>query len=290
MNWHQTIIYIRNSPLFKELVEQAYLDENLKLNVERFGSSDEFQKTLAIIRTNHPGAKNILEVGAGNGFAAINFALQGYYVTVIEPDPSSTVGSGAIRQLVKEFDITDKVRVYETFGEDLKFKNETFDLVYMRQAMHHAHNLNKFILEAARVLKTGGYLFTARDHVIFNEHDMNWFLESHPLHKFYGGENAFKACEYRSAMVKAGLEIVNEFKYYDSVINYSPLSEQDKEDILELKRDELKNSLEEKFSFLSKIPFVFKLYELKNGVVKMQDYLNEREVPGRMYSYLARKI
>ena len=73
--------------------------------------------------------------------------------------------------------------------------------------MHHAQDLNKFIKESARVLKRGGHLFTIRDHVIFNESDKEWFFQNHPLHKFYGGENAYTAEEYRNAFQQAGLVI-----------------------------------------------------------------------------------
>jgi len=36
MNWHETIEYIRTCPEYKELVEKAYLEEDLPLNIERF--------------------------------------------------------------------------------------------------------------------------------------------------------------------------------------------------------------------------------------------------------------
>src|SRR5258708_18100860 len=90
--------------------------------------------------------------------------------------------------------------------------------------MHHAYYLNSFKKNLTRLIKPGGFLFTVRDHVIYNEQDKRWFLESHPLQKYYGGENAFTEMEYRLAMYQAGLEVVKVLKYYDSVINYFPIT------------------------------------------------------------------
>ncbi|PHQ58442.1 MAG: SAM-dependent methyltransferase, partial [Sulfurimonas sp.] len=97
------------------------------------------------------------------------------------------------------------LEIFESFAEDIKFDSNSFDVVYVRQAMHHANDLNKFIGECGRVVKNGGLLLTIRDHVIFDAKDKEWFLESHPLHKFYGGENAYKPEEYESAMENASM-------------------------------------------------------------------------------------
>ncbi len=111
-------------------------------------------------------------------------------VTAVEPDPSLTVGAGAVRKLKEHYELKN-LEDYENFAEDINFKSNYFDIVYIRQAMHHANNLNKFIKECVRVLKPNGLLLTIRDHVIYDEKDKNWFLEYHPLHKIYEGENAF---------------------------------------------------------------------------------------------------
>jgi len=288
MTWHETIEYIRKQPEYAGLVGQAYFDENLALNVERFGQSAEFQETIRLIKEFNPSAKTILEIGAGNGIAAINFALLKYQVTAVEPDDSSTVGAAAIDSLIGYYRL-DNVKVMQGFAEEIGFADGSFDVVYIRQAMHHAYDLKKFIGESARVVKKGGIVFTVRDHVIYNEVDKDWFLQMHPLHKYYGGENAFTADEYRAAMQGAGLEIVREFKYYDSVINYFPVTEKELEDLISAKQQYLKQQLRAKISVLAEIPAVFSLYKMKNGYDNRMKFLNEREIPGRLYSYIARK-
>jgi 2-polyprenyl-3-methyl-5-hydroxy-6-metoxy-1,4-benzoquinol methylase len=285
--WHETIEYIRTQPEYKELVEKAYFEENLSLNVERFRVSEEYQQTLALIKQYAPQAKTILDIGSGNGISAISFALDGYKVTASEPDPSNTVGAGAVRLLKESYKISD-LEVYEEFAENIQFPNGLFDIVYVRQAMHHAYNLPQFIKNLSGLIKPGGILFTVRDHVIYDAADKNWFLENHPLHKFYGGENAFTEAEYRGAIEDAGLTILARFKHYDSVVNYFPLTKGEFQEAKLRREEEIMGGLIGKIGFFGRWPFVQKLYKRRLG----QDAFNpfdETKVPGRMYSFIAVK-
>lgn len=284
MTWEETIIKVRKEDSFKKLVEQAYFDENLKLNVERFSTSEEYKETLKLIALHTPNAKSILDIGCGNGISTINFALQGYQVTAVEPDKSETVGAGAIKKLKATYKL-DNLDVFEAFAEDINFESNLFDVVYIRQAMHHANNLDKFVAECVRVLKPNGLLLTIRDHVIFNENDKQWFLKNHPLHKFYGGENAYKAETYRNAIKNAGAIIKKELKYFDSVINYFPLTDKEIKVLSDTEIKSQKKKLYNKIGMLSKIPFVWNLYVILIGY----NALNENKIPGRMYSYIAYK-
>jgi len=287
MNWEETIQYIRTIPEYSELVEKAYFDEDLMLNVKRFAKSEEFEKTLALIENYQPHAKKVLDIGCGNGISAINFALKGFEVTAVEPDPSETVGAGAIRKL-KTINKLDNIEIHEALAEDIQFEDAIFDVVYIRQAMHHAMDLNKFIKEAVRVLKPNGLLLTIRDHVIFNEKDKQWFLENHPLQKFYGGENAYTPKEYKNAFLLAGASIIEELKYYDSVINYFPVTTKEKEAMKQQYFHKHKLLLKNKLGILANLPFVFEMYKLAKEINHSKVY-DESKVPGRMYSYIAIK-
>ncbi len=287
--WEEIIIKIRKDPNYRELVEKAYFDENLGLNVKRFSESEEFQVTLQLIKqyAGKSQSLSLLDIGAGNGISSVAFSRLGYRVTAIEPDESMTIGSGAINVLKAEYDL-DNLTVISSFGESLPLSDESFDIVYIRQAMHHAANLPKFVLEAARALRKGGLLITIRDHVIYDQADKEWFLAEHPLHKFYGGENAFTELEYKGAMINAGLSIQQVIRHYDSVINYFPLSSNEYQTRLMTYERELRENLRSKIGPLSKIEPVFKLYkqisQSRNGML-----FDEKTIAGRMYTFIARK-
>jgi ubiquinone/menaquinone biosynthesis C-methylase UbiE len=289
MTWEETIQYIRTRPEYADLIKFAYFEEELALNVERFMRSEEYQETKKNISSfiHLASTTKLLDIGSGNGISAVAFAIDGLQVESVEPDPSATIGAGAINKLKQHYHLAN-LTVHQGFAEDLKFAAGSFDIVYTRQCMHHAHDLSLFLKECARVLKKGGLLITVRDHVIFDEQDKKWFLENHPLQKFYGGENAFTELEYKNAMEQAGLKIQQRLKHFESVINYFPLSESEKignETKNELFIDTL---IRKKLGPLSAVPLLKKMAQhYVKG--KLKSVYDERKVPGRMYTFLALK-
>ena len=123
MNWHETIEFIRGQSEYQDLVRDAYFDPVLENNIERFGKSPEFLETIQLIEENAPVARNLLDIGAGNGVSSINFALQGFKVTVVEPDSSDTVGANAIRKLINSYQLNN-VTVHEKFAEEINFPDD----------------------------------------------------------------------------------------------------------------------------------------------------------------------
>ncbi len=286
MTWEETIIEIRKKSEYDNLVINSYLLEDLVTNVNNYKNSDEFKFIIQIIKKNvETDIINLLDIGSGNGITAICFALVGYNVTCVEPDKSETVGCGAIEFLKNHFHLSN-LTIYNGFCEDINFASNTFDVSFARQCMHHAYDLNKFVQEMARVLNNGGLFLTVRDHVIFSEQDKVVFLDSHPLQKFYFGENAFLSEEYKNAIKNAGLILKQELKYYDSVINYFPNTEDKIKNLHTNKLEQIKNSIKSKFRFGHLI--IFYLYLIKNKINVKNTYA-ESKIPGRMYSYIAIK-
>lgn len=277
MTWEETIRYIRTQPEFQFLVEKAYFEEDLPINVVRYRQEAEYKETLNKIRKYAPNAKKILDIGSGNGITCVSFALEGYEVTTVEPDPSDTVGAGAIRKLKLHYGL-ENLTVHEAFAEEIKFNDEEFDIVFARQCMHHAYDLQKFVGEMSRVVKKGGMFFTVRDHVIFNENDKQWFLENHPLQKYYGGENAFTPEEYKNAIKKSNLEIIEELNFFDSEINFFPQTQEE----INRKKQLIIKSING-YRFLKFFPKIIR----KRVKKKLAEF--ETQIPGRMYSYIAIK-
>ena len=290
MTWEETIIEIRKNSAFSELVEKAYLDEDVLLNIERFRKSEEFNETLKQIRKIIPDFSNkkVLDLGAGNGIATLAFALEGMNVCAVEPYPSETVGYKAI-QKAEDYYKTGRIHISCNYGESLPHDTETFDIVYVRQAMHHAFDLKEFVKEAARVLKKKGLLVTVRDHVIYNEADKKWFLDSHPLHRFYGGENAFTYKQYHDAITGAGLVVKLFYRHYDNIINYFP----EPREVIDKRiaeRDQLALSI-----IKNKLPSFFSNFSLLKKILKKRlekkigPANDERKIPGRHISFFAIK-
>jgi 2-polyprenyl-3-methyl-5-hydroxy-6-metoxy-1,4-benzoquinol methylase len=287
MTWEETIKYIRTQPEYISLVDKAYFEEDLPLNIERFKHSEEYIETLNLLKKYRPDASKLLDVGSGNGISAVSFALDGYQVTATEPDPSNTIGAGAIRKLKSHYNLSN-LEIFEEFAEKINHGEDLFDVIYVRQAMHHAYDLDKFISNLASLLKKGALLITVRDHVIYNEEDKKWFLENHPLHNFYGGENAFTETQYREAFTKADLNIELMLKHYDSVINYFPLSIKEFENGAIEYEKAIKRKLIEKLGLLGRFPITELLYKKKIGFNKAT-YYNETKIPGRIYSFITIK-
>jgi SAM-dependent methyltransferase len=286
MTWEETIIQIRKNKEYHNLVTNSYLLEDLVANVNNYKNSDEFKYIIEIIKKNvYSNEINLLDVGSGNGITAICFALMGFSVTAVEPDKSLTVGCGAIEFLKQHYQLSN-LTIYSGFCEDINFASNVFNVSFARQCMHHAYDLNKFVQEMSRVLIKGGLFLTVRDHVVFSENDKRIFLESHPLQKFYFGENAFTRDEYKNAIFNAGLILKHELKYYDSVINFFPNTEVKVENLHKYRLEQIKESIKLKFKFGHLI--IYHLYLIKNRINKKDTY-SESKIPGRMYSYIAIK-
>jgi 2-polyprenyl-3-methyl-5-hydroxy-6-metoxy-1,4-benzoquinol methylase len=286
MTWEETIGYIRGQKEYQELVADAYLDADLMVNVERFSSSVEFNHTLALIGKYKTGNLNILDVGCGNGIASVSFANLGHTVVAIDPDPGVSVGTGAVEKLKTDLHLHN-LSILTTTAGDMQLPGEMFDVVYCRQAMHHAADLNLFVRNITRYLRQGGLLVTIRDHVIFDAKDKRKFLSEHPLHKFYQGENAYTRKEYITAMTMAGLAVKSELRFFDSPVNYFPISLPQLRARAQNEETAIRNKLKQKLGILAHLLPAYFFY--KTFVFDPEAMLDERFFPGRMYSYLAVK-
>lgn len=219
--WEQAIEILRRDPQHQQLVFDAYLTADVHENCRRFHEGKEFAETLALLRKFARDFRTVLDIPGGGGIATYAFAKSGYAVTAVEPDPSPSVGRAAIASALKVGELN--ARVVAAFGEKLPLDDATFDVVYVRQGLHHAHDLAAMLRELARVLKPKGLLLAAREHVVDNYgRSLRRFLDSQVDHQLYGGENAFTLADYRQAFAGPGLTTLLELGPYDSEINIYP--------------------------------------------------------------------
>lgn len=219
--WEQAIEILRKDPQHHDLVYDAYLTSDLSGNCRRFAASAEFAEVLELIKAHRPNARDVLDIPGGNGIATYAFARAGFDVVAVEPDASASVGRGAIETVLSADNL--RAKVVEAFGENLPFESRSFDVVFVRQGLHHAQDLKAMLGEYARVLRAGGLLLGCREHVVDNyESSLQEFLDTQVDHQLYGGEHAFTLSDYRAAFADAGLKIIREIGPYDSPINLHP--------------------------------------------------------------------
>ena len=217
LTWEAAVLWLKSQPEQDALVKACFYDDPLLAAANRFHLGTEW---LAVQKLIGLAGGKALDVGSGRGISAYALARDGWETVALEPDPSGVVGTGAIRKLAVEGDV--QIEVIETWGEELPFEDATFDLVLARQVLHHARDLPQLCREIGRVLKPGGKMIATREHVLSHRHDLDQFLDSHPLHSLYGGENAYLLDEYLGAIEGAGITLSKVFNPLESDINMYP--------------------------------------------------------------------
>lgn len=266
-SWEQAVEWLRHQPEEHDLVRFCYYDDPIIEAANRYHDSTEWGAVQSLIG-QAGNARSALDIGAGRGISSYALAKDGWSVTALEPDPSPVVGRGAIQELARAGGV--EINIVSEFGEALPFPDSSFDLVHCRQVLHHARDLNQLCAEIGRVLKKGGMLIATREHVISKAEDLPLFLQVHPLHKLYGGENAFTLEQYCEAIKRAGIGLQHVFNPMQSDINLFPSTQAS-----------VKAVWAEKFhiSLLRKLP---------DFVLGIKGHL--MTTPGRLYTFVGVKI
>jgi len=217
LTWEEAVLWLRQQPDQAGLVWDCFFDDPLSEAAERYCRSTEWQ---AVQKLLPPVTGKALDLGAGRGISSFALAREGWAVVAVEPDPSSIVGAEAIRRLAEEAGL--QIEVKQERGEVLPFPDETFDLVYCRQVLHHAQDLSGLCMEIGRVMKKNAVLIVTREHVISRKEDLQEFLSGHPLHRLYGGEHAYLLKEYVQAIRSAGINLIRILNTFESDINLFP--------------------------------------------------------------------
>jgi SAM-dependent methyltransferase len=275
ISWEEAVSWLKQQPNQAELVRACYYDDPIEKAAERYTESDEWREILGLLADKIPAS--VLDIGAGRGISSYAFVKSGCSVTALEPDPSPLVGAKAIKDLFLR--TSQPVTIIEERGENLPFPDNSFDVVYGRAVLHHAVDLKSFCGEAHRVLKPGGIFMMTREHVISRREDLKVFLDSHPLHSLYGGENAYLLAEYVAAIHDSGLRNLRVIGPFESAINYAPMTTKEYRQLI---------------GRMYSIPFGKSFFEWLAGWRVFFEWCSRRlstkcNDPGRLYSFWATK-
>lgn len=221
MNTEQAFRELQKTEEGEKIVYECYYEDDVVHACKRFNSSEEWEDVKRILNKYklRPGSM-ALDVGAGNGIGSYSLGKLGFQVISIEPDPSNFIGNKAIKNIVQKTSLP--ISILSGYGEFVPLGDAIFDIVYLRQVLHHAIDLQKFINEISRVLKPDGIFIASREHVVDNDSSLRIFLDRHPIHRLANNENAFSLVQYLSAIKAAGMQTISILGCWDSAINYYP--------------------------------------------------------------------
>src|SRR5258706_14839606 len=117
---------------------------------QRYPSSQQWERGQALLKlTRQLKAKSILEVGSGTG----------YWLNLLSQVTPSVFGMdfsfGMLQQSKMSYAF---LKLARGTARELPYQNESFDLVYCVDAIHHFVDHHAFIAEAFRLLKPAGAL------------------------------------------------------------------------------------------------------------------------------------
>ena len=107
------------------------------------------------------GSEVILDLGAGRGWAAKQFALKGCRVVAIDVVADEQVGLGRAWALMENAGTWFEAVIGDS--ENLPFFSETFDIVFCAAVLHHTSDLPGLLKSVCEVLKPGGVLIAVNE-------------------------------------------------------------------------------------------------------------------------------
>jgi ubiquinone/menaquinone biosynthesis C-methylase UbiE len=147
---------------------------------KKFGYDIE-QERAFIFKIAQPIAGKILEVGTGKGHFTIQLAKEGYRFTSI--DISAKEQNNA-KLNIKYLNLESLVDFKLENAKSLSFKDNSFDIVFSINAMHHLPNLTKVIDEMTRVLAPKGK-------IILSDFTQEGFKLIEKIHESEGRKHGF---------------------------------------------------------------------------------------------------
>lgn len=154
------------------------------------------------------GAETILDLGAGRGWAARQFAQRGCRVVALDIVPDENVGLGRAHALMAHAGVYFDRLIGD--GENLPFFPNSFDIVFCSATLHHTSNLPLLLQNVHKVLKPGGRLCAIHEPCLSIAEDEKRILTKYASHELKLGINETRPdlLDYWQAFQSAHLDIM----------------------------------------------------------------------------------
>ena len=146
-----------------------------------------------------------LDVATGGGHTALAFARAGATVTATDLTPEMLAAAAAFVGETFSREAGANVVFEAAPAEALPFGNEAFDLVTCRIAAHHFADPERFVGEAARVLRPGGLLLLV-DNVAPDDPELDRLMNATEQRRDSSHLRAYRVGEWTAMVTAAGLE------------------------------------------------------------------------------------
>lgn len=150
-----------------------------------------------------------LDVATGGGHTALKFSAHVKHVTA--SDLTARMLEKAKAFITEEKGVTN-VDFKQADAENLPFDDAQFDLVTCRIAPHHFPNVQQFVNECARVLKSGGMLLI-QDHVLPEDDDSARYIDTFETVRDPSHNRAFNETEWKAMFESAGVTVDHTEEY-----------------------------------------------------------------------------
>lgn len=193
----------------------------------------DLQKLLKLAKIT--GEEVVLDIATGGGHTANGFAPFVNKVTAFDLTAEMLV---AAERFIRG-NGHQNVEFVQGDAEDLPFSAQSFDIVTCRIAPHHFPNVNKFVNEVFRVLKSGGQ-FLLDDNVVPEDDEFDEFYNKIERKRDHSHFRAWKKSEWLRMLELAGFEI-SEWHRFEKTFQFEWWCNQMK--LSEKEKNELQNIL-----------------------------------------------
>lgn len=252
-DWEELVCALNADPSKEALLKDAYLHRDLKSSVASFRTSGEFYETLQELKRLAPDAKKVVDVGGGNGVMSAAFALEGFDVTLVEPgegELTGTAGARAIPRLMGD-------PMGQKIAENMKVKTSKVESFYgdggfeIGYCRQMLHHLDDLDAGLASI------------RALLKDGALALFVREHVV---FDEEDRDRFLKYHPFHKYVG----NEFAY--SAAQYEKAIEQ------------------AGFELLKTYKFADSSMNFHPHTAEIAHSLDEREIAGRPYSFIARKV